>query len=100
MAECIYKFVEQPKPKKPKKKTYRSKHDPNGPIIGSTFGMQGTNVVDGKGFVALKKVSENIDPVHPEIPTLDHFRFIFALGSFIKSEPRRDLVFRSETPAA
>lgn len=55
MSECIYKFVEQPQPKKPKKQIYRSKYDPNGPIIGSTFGMQGTTAVDGKGFTALKK---------------------------------------------
>lgn len=55
MSECIYKFVEQPQLKKPKKQIYRSKHDPNGPIIGSTFGLQGTTAVDGKGFTALKK---------------------------------------------
>ena len=58
MSECIYKFVEQPQPKKPKKQIYRSKYDPNGPIIGSTFGMQGTTAVDGKGCIALKKVRD------------------------------------------
>ena len=56
MSECIYKFVEQPQQKKAKKKTYRSKYDPNGPLIGSTFCMQGTTAVDGKGFHSLKKV--------------------------------------------
>lgn len=57
MSECIYKFVEQPQPKKPKKQIYRSKYDPNGPLIGSTFCMHGTTAVDGKGFHSLKKVS-------------------------------------------
>ena len=57
MSECIYKFVEQPKAKKPKKQIYKSKYDHNGPLIGSTFCMQGTTVVDGKGFHSLKQVS-------------------------------------------
>ena len=56
MSECIYKFVEQPQQKKPKKQIYRSKYDPNSPLIGSTFCMQGTTAVDGKGFHSLKKV--------------------------------------------
>ncbi len=60
MSECIYKFVEQPQPKKHKKQIYRSKYDPNGPLIGSTFCMQGTTAVDGKGFHTLKKVREDI----------------------------------------
>ena len=58
MSECIYKFVEQPQPKKHKKQIYRSKYDPNGPLIGSTFCMQGTTAVDGKGFHSLKKVRD------------------------------------------
>ena len=57
MSECIYKFVEQPQAKKPKKQIYKSKYDHNGPLIGSTFCMQGTTVVDGKGFHSLKQVS-------------------------------------------
>jgi len=56
MTESIYKFVEEPKPPKPKKEIYKSKYDPKGPLIGSTFCMQGTTVVDGKGFHSLKKV--------------------------------------------
>jgi hypothetical protein len=56
MSESIYKFVEQPKPEEPKKEIYRSKCDPKGPLIGSTFCMQGTTAVDGKGFHSLKKV--------------------------------------------
>ena len=57
MTESIYKFVEQPHAKKAKKQIYKSKYDPNGPLIGSTFCMQGTTVVDGKGFHSLKQVS-------------------------------------------
>ena len=57
MTESIYKFVEQPQVKKAKKQIYKSKYDPNGPLIGSTFCMQGTTVVDGKGFHSLKQVS-------------------------------------------
>ena len=57
MSECIYKFVEQPRPENPKKHRYRSKYDPNAPLIGSTFGMHGTTAVDGKGYHALKEVS-------------------------------------------
>ena len=57
MTESIYKFVEQPQAKKAKKQIYKSKYDPNGPLIGSTFCMQGTTVVDGKGFHSLKQVS-------------------------------------------
>mmetsp|Transcript_11591 Transcript_11591/g.24457 ORF Transcript_11591/g.24457 Transcript_11591/m.24457 type:complete len:261 (-) Transcript_11591:106-888(-) len=53
--ESIYKFVEKPEPEPPKKIRYRSKYDPNGPLIGSTFGNHGTTVVDGKGFHALKQ---------------------------------------------
>ena len=53
-AECIYKFVEQPKAKKSKSAIHRSKYDPK-PLIGSTFCMQGTTVVDGKGFHSLKQ---------------------------------------------
>ena len=56
MTESIYKFVEQPQAKKAKKQIYKSKNDPNGPLIGSTFCMQGTTVVDGKGFHSLKQV--------------------------------------------
>ena len=55
--ESIYKFVEQPQAKKAMKEVYKSKYDPNGPLIGSTFCMQGTTVVDGKGFHSLKQVS-------------------------------------------
>jgi len=57
MTESIYKFVEQPQAKKAKKQIYQSKYDPNGPLIGSTLCMQGTTVVDGKGFHSLKQVS-------------------------------------------
>jgi hypothetical protein len=60
MPERIYKFVEEPQPPKPKKEIYKSKYDPKGPLIGSTFCMQGTTVVDGKGFHSLKKVRTNI----------------------------------------
>ena len=64
MSESIYKFVEQPKPEEPKREIYRSKYDPKGPLIGSTFCMQGTTAVDGKGFHSLKKVgvSESLVP--------------------------------------
>jgi hypothetical protein len=55
MTECIYNFVEQTQPKKVKKPIYRSKYDPNGPLIGSTLGMHGTTAVDGKGFHSLKQ---------------------------------------------
>ena len=57
MPENIYKLVEEPRPPKPKQEFYKSKYDPKGPLIGSTFCMQGTTVVDGKGFDSLKKVS-------------------------------------------
>lgn len=78
MSECIYKFVEQPQPKKPKKQIYRSKYDPNGPLIGSTFCMHGTTAVDGKGFHSLKKVRSSswFDPffatflTHVLLPTI------------------------------
>eukprot|EP00579_Thalassiosira_antarctica_P015324 CAMPEP_0201931818 /NCGR_PEP_ID=MMETSP0903-20130614/28182_1 /ASSEMBLY_ACC=CAM_ASM_000552 /TAXON_ID=420261 /ORGANISM="Thalassiosira antarctica, Strain CCMP982" /LENGTH=262 /DNA_ID=CAMNT_0048471247 /DNA_START=6 /DNA_END=794 /DNA_ORIENTATION=+ len=75
MSECIYKFVEQPQPKKPKKQIYRSKYDPNGPIIGSTFGMQGTTAVDGKGCIALKKnhVVSTSFGVQPQPPNPKQF---------------------------
>ncbi len=55
MSECIYNFVEQAQPKKVKKPIYRSKYDPNGPLIGSTLGMHGTTAVDGRGFHSLKQ---------------------------------------------
>ena len=55
MSECIYNFVEQAQPEKVKKPIYRSKYDPNGPLIGSTLGMHGTTSVDGKGFYSLKE---------------------------------------------
>ncbi|KAK1747742.1 enkurin domain-containing protein [Skeletonema marinoi] len=55
MSECIYNFVEQSQPKKVKKPIYRSKYDPNGPLIGSTLGMHGTTAIDGRGFHSLKQ---------------------------------------------
>lgn len=55
MSECIYNFIYQTQPKEIKKPIYRSKYDPNGPLIGSTFGMQGTTSIDGKGFYSLKQ---------------------------------------------
>ncbi|KAL3759673.1 hypothetical protein ACHAWU_009820 [Discostella pseudostelligera] len=75
MAESIYKFVQEPKPPKPKKEIYKSKYDPKGPLIGSTFCMQGTTVVDGKGFHSLKKdhvVSTSFGS-QPEQPDPKHF---------------------------
>lgn len=75
MSECIYKFVEQPQQKKPKKQIYRSKYDPNSPLIGSTFCMQGTTAVDGKGFHSLKKnhVVSTSFGVQPQAPNPKQF---------------------------
>ncbi len=56
MSESIYNFVEtQPKNGNKKKPLFRSKYDPNSPLIGSTLGMHGTTVVDGRGFHSLKQ---------------------------------------------
>lgn len=57
MPESIYKFAEEPQLPKSRKLIYKSKYDPKGPLVGSTFCTQGTTVVDGKGFHSLKKVS-------------------------------------------
>lgn len=75
MPECIYKFVEQPQAKKPKKQIYRSKYDPNGPLIGSTFCMHGTTAVDGKGVHSLKKnhVVSTSFGVQPQAPNPKQF---------------------------
>eukprot|EP00970_Alexandrium_tamarense_P011842 scaffold2578_cov197-Alexandrium_tamarense.AAC.8 len=90
MSECIYRFAEQPKQKNPKKKIYRSKYDPNGPLIGSTFGLHGTTAIDGRGVHDLKKnhvviASFGLQPEAPDpksflrkgsratnIPTVEH----------------------------
>ncbi|KAL9179849.1 hypothetical protein ACHAXT_007819 [Thalassiosira profunda] len=75
MSESIYKFVEQPQRKQPKKQIYRSKYDPNSPLIGSTFCLQGTTVVDGKGFHSLKKNHAVISSfgVQPQPPNPKQF---------------------------
>lgn len=60
-AESIYKLVEKPKAEeRPKGPLYKSKYDPKGPLIGSTFGMEGTTAVDGKGVHSIKKVSSSL----------------------------------------
>ena len=92
MAESIYKFVEQPKPEEPKKEIYRSKFDPKGPLIGSTFCMQGTTAVDGKGFHSLKKVG-----VSGIFVTSCSSAKISAHYFIIAPEPRRDLFHRIST---
>lgn len=56
-SENIYKLVEKPKAEEiPKGPLYKSKYDPKGPLIGSTFGMECTTAVDGKGVHSIKKV--------------------------------------------
>ena len=56
-SENIYKLVEKPKAEERQKgPLYKSKYDPKGPLIGSTFGMEGTTAVDGKGVHSIKKV--------------------------------------------
>ena len=87
--ECIYNFVEQTQPQKPKKSIYRSKYDPNGPLIGSTFGMHGTTVVDGKGFHSLKQNHVVISSFgrESEVSAKKRFESMFslALGSFVST---------------
>ncbi len=73
MAESIYNFVEQPKKEELKKEIYRSKFDPKGPLIGSTFCMHGTTAVDGKGFHSLKKVGVSVGSLIPS-PLLAHHK--------------------------
>jgi hypothetical protein len=64
-AESIYKLVEKPKAEeRPKGPLYKSKYDPKGPLIGSTFGMEGTTAVDGKGVHSIKKVSSSSLSLH------------------------------------
>lgn len=91
MAESIYTFVEKPKPEEAKKEIYRSKFDPKGPLIGSTFCMQGTTAVDGKGFHFLKKVGvSGILVACSSVKMSAHY-------IIIAPEPRRDLFHRVST---
>ena len=53
--ECIYNLVPKPKHEVVKNPMYRSKYDPNSPIVGSTFGLHGTTVTVGRGVNELKK---------------------------------------------
>ena len=53
--ESIYNLVPKPKHELIKKPMYRSKFDPNSPIVGSTFGLHGTTVTVGRGVSELKK---------------------------------------------
>ena len=81
MSESIYKFVEQPKQEEPKGEIYRSKYDPKGPLIGSTFCMQGTTAVDGKGFHSLKKVGVSESLFQSSLFMITHFTHNFAIAS-------------------
>uniref|UniRef100_A0A7S2PT63 Enkurin domain-containing protein n=1 Tax=Leptocylindrus danicus TaxID=163516 RepID=A0A7S2PT63_9STRA len=53
--ESIYNLVPKPKYEVEKKVMYRSKYDPNSPLVGSTFGLHGTTATVGRGVNELKK---------------------------------------------
>lgn len=99
MPESIYKFVEEPQPPKPKKEIYKSKYDPKGPLIGSTFCMQGTTVVDGKGFHSLKKVRTNIFMHRLDVMMYSH-TLVASIKSINLSGSRREHFFWKSTRVA
>ena len=49
--ESIYNLVPEQYVEPAKPAMYRSKHDPNAPVTGSTFGTQGTTQLSGAGIV-------------------------------------------------
>ena len=55
--ESIYNLISKSKINECKKEQYKSKHNPNAPLVGSTFGLHGTTEIIGKGVHELKKVS-------------------------------------------
>jgi len=59
MQESIYNLIPKPSPEYPEKLRYKSIHDPNAPLVGSTFGLHGTTEIIGKGVHELKKVRNN-----------------------------------------
>lgn len=83
MSESIYNLIEKPKQDVIKKPIYRSKYDPKAPLTGSTFGLHGTYITDGKGVHDLKRVSRNINSEN-EFKMLTSNQIICALHFCIK----------------
>mmetsp|Transcript_61374 Transcript_61374/g.71741 ORF Transcript_61374/g.71741 Transcript_61374/m.71741 type:complete len:268 (+) Transcript_61374:63-866(+) len=76
MEETIYNLVPIPKRAHAKESMYRSKYDPKAPLIGSTFGLHGTNVTVGKGINELKKtcvISSTFGPTEKNRPSPSKF---------------------------
>lgn len=61
---------------------YKSKYDPKAPLTGSTFGLHGTTVTNGKGINELKKVREFINNLDDSIYKL---RFIVLIVDYSHS---------------
>lgn len=61
MAESIYNLVPEQYVEPAKPAMYRSKHDPNAPVTGSTFGTHGTTQLSGAG-IAKKRDNATFGP--------------------------------------
>jgi hypothetical protein len=62
--ECIYNLIAKPRSEQAKQPLYRSKHDPNTPLVGSTFGINGARNT-GLGVTEIMKtqmVSSTMGP--------------------------------------
>ena len=68
--ESIYNLISKSKINECKKEQYRSKHNPNAPLVGSTFGLHGTTEIMGKGVHELKKVSVLMFSSHSWFPSM------------------------------
>merc|ERR1711966_353552 len=50
--ESIYNLIPKPEYKEKKAPRYKSKYDPNAPVVGSTFAVQGGTALPGSGLGA------------------------------------------------
>ena len=76
--ESIYNFLSKPKSEQAKEPLYRSKHDPNTPLVGSTFGINGARNT-GLGVNEIKKtqiVSSTFGPTSSNKKPIDPSNYL------------------------
>jgi len=71
--ESIYNLVPQEVPDPVKPPMYRSKHDPNKPVTGSTFGVRGTTQLLGAGSLKKRENATFGKPINSQQPNPKSF---------------------------
>lgn len=84
--ESIYNLVPQEVPDPVKPPMYRSKHDPNKPVTGSTFGVRGTTQLLGAGSLKKRENATFGKPINSQQP--DPMTFLKRGEKLSKVPPR------------